>query len=49
VVEEWTSSEAHGAALTNPAVRALIAEAGPLIAGMGVATVLDVRGGIGAA
>lgn len=49
VVEHWSTREAHDASLADPAVLALITEGGPLIAGMGVRTVLDVRGGIGAA
>lgn len=35
VTEVWTSREAHQASLENPRVRELIAEARPLIAGLG--------------
>lgn len=46
VTEVWTDQRAHDASLTTPAVRALIAEARPLIAGMQPGTRLDVRAGI---
>jgi quinol monooxygenase YgiN len=35
VTEVWTSREGHEASLEDPATRALIAEARPLIAGLG--------------
>ena len=47
VMEVWTDEAAHDAALHDPRVRELVAEARPLIAGVSGQTRLDVRGGKG--
>ena len=47
VTEAWTSREAHDASLTDPAARALIARAMPLLAGPPDATELRPAGGKG--
>jgi quinol monooxygenase YgiN len=47
VTEVWTSPEAHQASLDDPAVQATIAEARPLIAGIGERFELAPLGGKG--
>lgn len=47
VTEVWTTEAAHAASLDDEAVRALIAEARPLVAGLGGQTRLTVLGGKG--
>lgn len=47
VTEVWTSREAHGASLDDEATRQLIAQARPLIAGMGERFELAPVGGKG--
>jgi quinol monooxygenase YgiN len=47
VTEAWTDKAAHRASLEPPAVRALIAEAMPLIASMSDRTELTIVGGKG--
>jgi quinol monooxygenase YgiN len=47
VTEVWTSSDAHRASLEDERVRALIAEARPLIAGLGERFELSPLGGKG--
>ncbi len=48
VTEVWTDAGAHAASLENPDTRALIAEARPLIAGLGGSEKLRLAGGKGA-
>jgi quinol monooxygenase YgiN len=47
VTEAWTSREAHDASLTDPAARALIVQAMPLLSGAPLATTLRPVGGKG--
>jgi len=47
VFELWVDKAAHGASLQDERVRALIAEARPLIGGMGEGAELNVVGGYG--
>ena len=47
VFEVWENETAHDASLQREDIRAIINVAGPLIAGMGSQTRLDIRGGKG--
>jgi quinol monooxygenase YgiN len=47
VTEVWTDKAAHEGSLALPQVKAVIAQAMPLIAGMGQHTTTDPRGGVG--
>jgi len=47
VTEVWTSADAHRASLEDPAVRELITQARPLIAGLGERFALTPVGGKG--
>lgn len=47
ITEVWDSKESHGASLSLPAVKAAIAKARPLIAGMQSVATTEPVGGIG--